>query len=599
MKHRPARSTWRFATYLRPVRGLLALGLSTSLVQAVLQWIAPWPLKVVFDSVLASHPLPVMFAWLPAAPGSRLILLTGFTIAVALAVAATDYLANRWVAEAGQQVVAAIRADLFSHMQRQSLAFHQQRRTGDLMSRLDGDTQDIQSLTVDVLPTLVNNVITLAGFCVIMLAVNWLLGLVSLVAVPVLYGLVRHYLRQIKVAQRSALAAQGESAGVAQEVLSALPVVQANGAEERESARFGEANGRALRSGLLAVIHQSAFTPLVALTMSVTTALIVYVGARSVLAGHLTPGDVLLFSAYLRGMYTPVRQLAKLAGSAGRGQAAAERVAEILDTDEAIPVAPRPRRLVRAAGAITLDSVSLSYPDRDGALEGVSLEFAAGRRHAIVGRTGSGKSTILRLIPRLVDPDRGAVRLDGVDIKSIGLADLRRQISLVPQEPYLFRSTVWENICYGLPAASRPAAIQAAKAAGVHQVIESLPDGYDTVVAERGGSLSGGQRQCIALARAVARPAPILLFDEPTTGLDVEIVSILLAALDRVCEGRTAIVVSHELPAVRDADSIAVLDRGRLVERGTHQQLSRSGQIYAQFDALARSRPLPLEAIRS
>jgi ATP-binding cassette subfamily B protein/subfamily B ATP-binding cassette protein MsbA len=580
----------RFAAYLRPVRGLLAAGLAASLVQAVLQWIAPWPLKVIFDSVLASHPVPAPFAWLPADPPGRLAALTLLTVAVAVLLAVTDYVSNRWVAQAGQRVVSTIRADLFGHLQRQSLAFHQKHQTGDLMSRLDSDTQDIQNLTVDVLPTVLNNVATLAGFVVIMLLVNPYLGAVSLIMVPVMYWLVRRYMTRIKAAQRAALWALGDSSGVAQEVLSSLPVVQAFGAEEREAQRFGAANGRQLRASLRAVVLQSAFTPLVALTMAVTTAAVVYLGARSVLAGRLTPGDVLVFSAYLRGMYTPVRQLAKLAGVTGRGQAAADRVAQILDTDAAVPEPAHPRRLAQARGSVTLAGVDFSYQDGTCVLRQVNLEIPAGARQALVGQTGSGKSTILRLIPRFADPAAGAVLLDGTDIRHLHLADLRRQIALVPQEAYLFRATIWENIAYGLTEMTRSAAIRAARAAGVHDVIASMPGGYDAVVAERGASLSGGQRQCVALARALARNAPILLLDEPTTGLDVETESVLLDALDRVSTGRTTVMVSHQFGAVRGADMIAVLENGRITERGTHHELARSGRTYSRLDALSAGR---------
>lgn len=579
-----------FTSYLRPVKGLLAAGLAASLMQAVLQWVAPWPLKMIFDSVLSHHPLPTMFGWLPSGTQERLWALTILTVAIAMGLGGAGYLSNRWVAQAGQRVVSAIRADLFGHLQRQSLSFHQRRQTGDLMSRLDGDTQDIQNLTVDVLPTVLNNAVTVAGFVVIMLTVNVFLGAVSLTMVPVMFWLVRRYMARIKSAQRQALRAQGESAGVAQEVLSSLLVVQAFGGEERETERFGEANNRQLDASLKAVVLQSAFTPLVALTMATTTAIVVFLGAESVISGHLTPGDVLVFSAYLRGMYTPVRQLAKLGGVAGRGQAAAERVAEMLETDESVPQPAHPRRVRRASGRLTLDGVGFSYPGRPDALKDVDLDMPAGTKQALVGHSGSGKTTILRMIPRLLDPTEGAVLLDGIDTRRIDLADLRRQIALVPQDPYVFRATVWENIAYGQVRPSRAAAIEAARSAGVHDVIAGLPGGYDAVVAERGASLSGGQRQCIALARAVIRDAPVLILDEPTTGLDIEIETVLMEALDSVSAGRTTIMVSHQLSAVRDADQIAVIERGRITERGTHQQLAGTGRTYARLDALASRR---------
>jgi ATP-binding cassette, subfamily B, bacterial len=583
----------RFVGYLRPVRGLLAAGLAASLVQAVLQWLAPWPLKVIFDSVLDHRHVPALFAWLPASRQNLLAALSGVTVAIAAGMGIADYASNRWVAHAGQRVVFAIRTHLFAHLEGQSLAFHQRRQTGDLMSRLDGDTQDIQNLTVDVLPTVFNNAVTLVGFVVIMLVVNTTLGLVSLAMVPLMYALVRHYMAGIKTAQRAALRAQGDSAGVAQEVLSSLVVVQAFGAEAHEARRFGTANAQQLDASLRAVVLQSAFTPLVALTMTVTTTAVVYLGARSVLAGHLTPGDVLVFSAYLRGMYTPVRQLAKLAGVAGRGQAAAERVAEILDADEAIPEPARPRRVSRARGSLTIVGAGFAYPDGEPVLQGVDLHIPAGDHQALVGATGSGKSTLLHMIPRFLDPTTGAVLLDGVDVRHLALADLRRQIAFVPQEPYLFRATIWENIAYGHQHLSRSAAIDAARAAGVHDIIAEFPGGYDATVAERGASLSGGQRQCVALARAMARDAPILLLDEPTTGLDVEIEGLLLDALDRIGAGRTTVMVSHQFAAVRRAERIAVLEDGLITESGTHDELLSARQTYWRLDALTGSRDQP------
>jgi ATP-binding cassette subfamily B protein/subfamily B ATP-binding cassette protein MsbA len=577
----------------------LIAGLAASLGQAALQWIAPWPLKVIFDSVLGSKPVPPAFSWLPSNQVQMLGSLTLFTIVVAVLMALTDFASNRWVAQAGQRVVSAIRADLFAHLQRQSLAFHVNRRTGDLMSRLDGDTQDVQGLTVDVLPTVVNNVATLFGFSIIMLWVNWYLGLIALAMVPAMFFLVRRYMSRIKSAQRASLRSQGDSAGIAQEVLSSVLVVQAFGAEDKERVRFGSSNDEALHAGLRAVVLQSMFTPMVALTTAVTTAVVVYMGSRQVLAGTLTAGDVLVFSAYLRGMYTPIRQLAKLAGITGRGQAAAERVAEVLDVDQSIPENPHPLRVGRARGSLTLDRVRFYYPGHPAALKEVNLEIPAGTRQALVGKTGSGKSTILRLIPRFADPCDGAVRLDGADLRDLHLGDLRRQVTFVPQEPYLFHGTIWENIAYGLDEPSRPAALDAARAAGVYDLLDNIGGGFDAVVAERGASLSGGQRQCVALARAVARDAPILLLDEPTTGLDVEVESLLLDALDLVCDGRTSLIVSHQFGAVRHADSIAVLESGHIAEVGTHDQLTRLGRTYSQLDAVnGRARPRRSQVIQ-
>ena len=557
----------RFAGYLGPVRVLLLSGVSASLVGAVMQWLAPWPLKVIFDSVLANHRVPDVLAWMPTDAMGRLATLSGLTVLIAALLGGFGYLADRRVAQAGQQVVFAIRTALFEHLLSQRLAFHQRRRTGDLMSRLDGDIQQMQVVMVDGVPTVINNIVTVAGFVVIIFFIDATLGLVTVTAVPCLYLLVRYFHRRIKHAQRTALGAQGDAAATAQEALTSLHVVQAFGAEEREGQRYGQSTGADLQASLRAVVLQSAFSPLVAFTMTVMTTLVVYLGARAALTGHLTAGDLIVFAAYLRGMYSPVRQLAKLAGSIGRAQAAAERVIEILDADESMPERPSPRRVTRARGHLSFEGVRFHHPHGELVLDGIDLDLPAGTRLALAGPTGSGKSTILRLIPRFYDPTAGSVRLDGVDLRELAIADLRRQISLVPQEPYLFHAPLWQNIAYGQPGASRADAIAAAAAAGVGEVLAGLPRGFDTMIAERGSSLSGGQRQCVALARAMVRDAPILLLDEPTTGLDAGIEGLLLDAFDRLGVGRTTLLVSHQAAAINRAERVAVLTDGRLSVR--------------------------------
>ena len=304
--------------------------------------------------------------------------------------------------------------------------------------------------------------------------------------------------------------------------------------------------------------------------------------------GRLTPGDLIVFTSYLSGMYSPVRQLAKLAGIVSRGQAAAERIAETLDSSEQVPQRPHAHTPARVRGELAVAGVSFAYPGGPPVVSGIDLHVASGRRLALVGATGSGKSTLLRMIVRFVDPTEGAVLLDGVDVRDLTLRGLRSQVAYVPQEAYIFRGAVWENIAYGGNEISRDGAIAAARAAGVHEVIAGLPDGYDTLISERGATLSGGQRQCVAVARAMARDAPVLLLDEPTVGLDAEAEMLLVGALARLSEGRTTIVVSHQLQAVRDADQIAVLEGGRIAEAGTHRDLLRARSTYWRLQEMQR-----------
>ncbi len=577
---------------MRPVRLQVVAGIALSVGRAVFTWLAPWPLKMVFDSVLASHPLPLgLGAWLPAGRIARLDALALAMVAIALGLGITAYGANALLANAGQKVVYDLRCRLFRHIQAQSMTFHYRQRVGDLLARLGGDVQAMQGVVVNVIPVIAENVLTVAGMAVIMFLLDWHFSLLALTTVPVLYIVVRHHLAAIRSVQRVARSNEGHAGSTAQQVLAGLPVVQAFGTEAREADRYAVLAHEGLDASKRAVLLQSRFSPLVTALMTVSTALVVYFGARGVLQGQITPGDLLVFTAYLRGMYTPVRQLAKVAGMLGRGQASAERVKEILDSSEQVPEATSARVLARPRGAVSFENVSFGYPGSQRALDAVNLEVAAGSHHALIGPTGSGKSTLMSLVPRFFDPDEGEVRMDGVDLRALELSSLRRQLALVPQEPWLLAETVWENIIYGSGRRTRDEAIAVARAAGVHEVIASLRDGFDTRVGERGRLLSGGQRQCIAVARAMARDARVVLLDEPTTGLDAETESVLLDALERLSEGRTTIHVTHQLRHVRHADRITLLEHGRVREEGTRADLVGAKSAYWRLEQLSVFEP--------
>lgn len=568
---------------LRPVRAAVGAGVALSALRACLQWVAPVPLKLVFDSVLGNHPLPSVLSWMPPTPSARLVVLTAAMVGIAVLLGVTAFGATAFLASAGQRVVHDLRCRLFAHLSVQSRSFHQRRTQGDLLARLGGDVQAMQTVVINVVPMAVENSLTITGMIVIMLVLDWQFSILALSLVPVLVLVVRHYLAAIKHAQRQARRAEGEATTAAQQVLTALPVVQASGTEALETDRYGALARRGLDANRRAVVLQSRFTPLVTVVMTCSTALVTLVGAQAVLEGRLTAGDLLLFAAYFRGMYAPARQLAKLAGMLGRGQASAERVSEVLRTREEVPRPAVARRSPVVRGRVSFDRVTFAYPDSSPVLTDVALDVEPGERRAFVGATGSGKSTLLRMVPRFADPTAGAVRLDGVDVRELDLDWLRRQVAWVPQELALLRPTVWENVVYGSRWSARADAVAAARAVGVHEVIAGLGDGYDTEVGEAGSRLSGGQRQCIALARAMARDATVLLLDEPTTGLDASTRSVVVDALDRLCEGRTTLLVTHQLNAVTSAYRISVLSEGRIVEDGTHHQLVGSPTAYREL----------------
>ena len=586
----------RFLPFLAPVRGKLALGIVAGVIQAVFQWISPWPLKLIFDSVLNHLPLPAFLDFLPTAPDVRLAVLAVAMALIAVGLGVFGYASTVWLAEAGQRLVFDVRVALFRHLTAQSLAFHNGRTTGDLMSRLSGDAQALQAMMITAVPTLLNNVLTMVGIVVIMFMVDWRFALVTLALVPVLHLSARSMIAGLKAAVRQARRQEGVASGVAQEVLAAIAAVQVFGRETDEADRFADATSEGLAASQRAIALQSGLTTVAGGIMALGAVPVVWLGALAIMGGQLTVGELLLFTAYLRATYTPIRQMAKLAIVFGQGMAAAERIAEILDTAEEVPESPLARTPASGRGTLTFEHVSYRYGTGKPVLADVDLEVPAGTRLAIVGATGSGKSTLVRLIPRFYDPTSGRVRFDGVDLRDLTLSGLRGRVAMVTQEPYVFRGTVWENIAYGADGLrlSREASIAAARAAGVDEVLEGLRDGYDTLVSERGSTLSGGQKQCISVARAMARDPRVLVLDEPTTGLDAKAEAVLVAALDRLAEGRTTVIVSHQLGAVQGADQIVLLDNGRVVERGTHRELLAARSRYWDLHSVQVGRLAPV-----
>lgn len=582
---------WK-AVDIRPVKAFIIGGITFSFLRAVLQWAAPWPIKLVFDSVLSNHSLPSILSWAPRNPTGRLGIFTLAIVLIAILLGLSSYGANLLLANAGQRIVFDLKCRLFRHIENQSLSFHLRNSIGDLLSRLGGDVQAMQGVVVNVLPVMTESVITIAGMMGIMLWIDWHFSLAVFALAPALYFTLRHYLAAIKITQKDARRNEGKASSLAQQVLLALPLVQTLGTEAEEGENYGNLARKSLEANKQAVLLQSRFTPIVTSLMTISGALVMYFGTQSVLEGRLTPGDLLVFMAYLRGIYSPVRQLAKTAGALGRGQASAERVIETLSSANEVPQ-PRSDLVKRFTGirsSIRFEDIWFSYSNRNShefALRGLTFEIKAGTRHALVGLTGSGKTTILKLLPRFIDPQRGSIELDGIDIRELSLHELRRNIALVSQEPILLGETVWENIAYGLQSRSKQQAIRIAKNSGIHELIVGLREGYDTKIGERGNALSGGQRQCISVARAMGRNAPLVLLDEPTTGLDASTETVLLEALDRLSEGRTTVFVTHQLDTIRYSDRITVLSNGLIAEEGTHSELMTFKSHYWELQQCA------------
>ena len=586
-----ARQRLSITSLLRPHTTGLTIGVVAVIVEGIANLAEPWPLKIVLDNVLKSKSA---HGWLNqlifSAAGTEKIAILKFAALAVLVIAAIgaicSYTEKHITTNLGQWVMHDLRHQLYSHIQRLSLGFHDRKQTGDLISRLTSDIDAIQNFVASGLLGVLMNSLTLVGMIAVMFCINRQFTLIALSVAPVLFLVVFHFTRRIKKATRDVRRKEGEMVSVIQEVLSSMRVVKAFGREDYEQRRMAQESRESLEIALRVRGLKVRLSPLVDMITAVGTCLVLWFGGRMALSGSLSVGSLVLFIWYLGRMYKPMRELSKMTDAYSKAAIGFERIREVLETEHEIRDLPGARRAPAFRGGIELSDVSFGYEPHYPILKQVSLRVEPGQVAAIVGPTGAGKTTIINLIPRFYDPDAGSVRIDGIDVKLFQQQSLRRQISFVLQETLLFHGPIWYNIAYGKPGASRAEILKAAHLANAHEFIEQMPQGYDTVIGERGMTLSGGQRQRIAIARAVIRDTPILILDEATTGLDSASEKLVHEALDRLMEGKTSIVIAHRLPTIQSADQIFVVNGGEIVERGKHAQLLRNGGLYSELHEL-------------
>lgn len=571
----------------------MAAALGAVLIETLADVLEPWPVAIVVDSVLGGKQLPHRLrAIVETLFGTNTTALLEFALTAIIMIAVVGgiatYIEKYLTTTVSQWVAHDLRLTLYNRIQRLSLAEHSRSRAGDLVMRVTKDVDAVQDFIDTALLGLVINLLTLVGMVGVMFLYNWRFTLIGLSVAPVLFVFVYFYSRRVKAASRVVKKKESELLSNVAEKLTSIQVVQAFAREEYEDRSFSFDSRDNVRAGLQARSIKAKLSPMVDVIVAAGTCIALAYGVHLISLGQLSTGVLILFLMYLKKTYKPIKDLSKMVNTLSKAAVSYERIKEVIDLESAIRDRPDAREAPPFRGLIEFDHVTFGY-DRDAiVLNDVSLRIEAGQRVAIVGPSGMGKSTIASLVPRFFDPLSGVVRIDGIDVRDCTLKSLRDQLGFVLQDSLLFSGTIWENICYGRPDADPEDTIQAARLANAHDFIMGLRHGYGTVVGERGATLSGGQRRRIAIARAMVRKSPILILDEPTTGLDAGSERAVVEALERLMEGRTCLIIAHHLETIRSADLILVVKDTTIVERGTHAELMAAGGVYWELYTLQR-----------
>jgi ATP-binding cassette subfamily B protein/subfamily B ATP-binding cassette protein MsbA len=584
-------------------RGVL-LGLLLALGASGVALLQPWPLKLVLDHVLQDRPAPpwltTVLHWV--APAGLASSKTGLLLALCLGLLIIEILlgalniTSAWLLHSvALRMVFKLRCALFDHVQRLSLAFHDRRAVGDSLYRITWDSYCLQAIFSEGLVPGLTAATTLAGIAVVLFTRDWrLIAAAAAVAVPLLL-LVRRLDKPMAEQSTKVHEHESEVSTRVQETLTGIRAVQAYGREQYESDRFRTQASASLQANLRLTVVQTASQAVVGLILAGGTAAVIWMGASGVMHGRMTPGDLVLLVTYVAMVFKPLETLAYTASAVQNAAAGAKRVLAVLDSAPEVREAADAIALpARARGELVLSGVSFGYRPNGPVLRNVDITIPARSSLAVVGPSGAGKTTLASLLLRFYDPAEGTISLDDRDLRGLTLKSLRDNIALVTQEPILFAASIRENIAYGRPDASREQIEAAARAAGAHEFIQQTPRGYETRIAERGSSLSSGQRQRLAIARAFLKDAPVLILDEPTSALDVETEEALLQALERLMRNRTTIIIAHRLSTVRCADRIAVLQDGRILESGTERELLARGEVFARMHRLQFDESEPL-----
>lgn len=573
--------------YTRQHKGLLTGSFAAMFASVGLRVLEPWPLKIIFDRVLMPAQGVEPIAGLST---TSVLLIAGFAVVlITTSRAWMGYLNRVGFALVGNRVLTDVRSALYKHLQRLSLAFHSRTRAGDLVVRVISDIGMLQDVVVTAMMPLMGSMLVLVVMAALLLTINLQLAFLVLATLPLFAFPTKRLTKRIQESSRGQRQREGAMASTASESIHAIRVVQTLGLEDQFNQTFGGANKKSLKEGVRTKRLTARLEATVQGLTGLSTAMVLGYGALLVVRGALTPGDLLVFLSYLKAMFGPMQDFAKYTGRMAKASAAGERIVSLFNQQpeitDRIDAYPAPR----LNGYVRFEKVMFGYQKDQPILKNISFMVQAGQRVALVGPSGHGKSTLLNLILRLYDVTEGSVVVDGHDVRDITLDSLRSQIAVVLQDNLLFAASIRDNIAFGAPEVSDDEIEAAARLANAHDFISAMPDGYDTIVGEQGSTLSSGQRQRLAIARAAVRQAPILLLDEPTNGLDEENERAVVEAIDRLAQGKTTFLVTHQLRHAARFDAVIYLENGRVIEAGSHQELLRRNGTYARLYRLEES----------
>jgi ABC-type multidrug transport system fused ATPase/permease subunit len=574
---------------IRPYRRTLVLVLLAMLVETAMSLAAPWPLKIILDNVVGEHKMsPWLHHLIGALVGRESRMHVAGLAALAFVLIATlgaiaSYIENYYTESVGQWVAHDLRMKMYEHLQRLSLGYYSTHATGTILSTITSDIQTIEGFASSSTLNIVVDMLTIVCMLGLMFWLNWDFTLIAVAVTPFLLLFVSRFKKAVKKATHEVRKEQSEIVAVVQQGLESIQAVKAFGQEEAEQAQLQAVSEATVSAALKARSVKALLSPVVTVTVAACTAIVLWRGAALILTGAMTVGSLTVYLAYLTKFFKPVKDLATTTNAVAQAAVGTERIRAILDTDTVIPEKKDGLAPETVAGEIEFEQVAFGYDPAYPILTDVSFKIKPGEFVGIVGPTGSGKSTVVSLIPRFYDVSSGVVRIDGQDVRDYKLKSLRDKIGYVLQDTVLFRGTILENIAFGRPEATKEEIIAAAKLANADEFISHMPQGYDTMVGERGSTLSGGQRQRIGIARVMVRNSPILLLDEPTAALDSESEKLVIDALERLMEGKTVIAIAHRLSTIRDANQIIVITGGVVAENGTHNELMARKGLYAEL----------------